>query len=58
MCAVEERLKCSEVEGVTDHVALGSENADISIDIAGYIPARLNPMVSRRMFVLPALVGS
>ena len=33
--AVGKRPKCSEVEGVTDHGALGSENADISNDKAG-----------------------
>ena len=32
---VGKRPKCSEVEGVTDHGALGSENADISNDKAG-----------------------
>ena len=34
-CAVGKRPKCSEVEGVTDHGALGSENADISNDKDG-----------------------
>ena len=29
---VGKRSKCSEVEGVTDHGAFGSENADISND--------------------------
>jgi hypothetical protein len=42
---------------VTDHGALGSENADISNDKAGLIPARLNPKDSWGRFVLPGLVG-
>ena len=32
---VGKRSKCSEVEGVTDHGAFGSENADISNDKDG-----------------------
>ena len=32
---VGKRPKCSEVEGATDHGALGSENADISNDKDG-----------------------
>ena len=55
--AVGKRPKCSEVEGVTDHGAFGSENADISNDKAGLIPARLNPKDSWGRFVLPGLVG-
>ena len=54
---VGKRSKDSEVEGVTDHGVLGSENADISNDKAGLIPARRNPKDSWGRFVLPGLVG-
>ena len=57
-CAVGKRPKCNEVEGVTDHGALGSENADISNDKAGEIPVRRKPEVSWAMLFIPGLVGS
>lgn len=56
--AVGKRSKCSEVEGATDHGALGSENADISNDKHGLIPCRRKDKVSWGRFVLPGLVGS
>ena len=37
---------------------LGSENADISNDKAGEIPARRKPKVSWAMLVIPGLVGT
>jgi hypothetical protein len=55
---VGKRSECCEVEGATDHGALGSENADISNDKAGQNPARLNPKVSWGRLVRPGLVGS
>jgi hypothetical protein len=42
---------------VTDHGALGSENADISNDKAGLNPARHKDKVSWGRFVLPGSVG-
>ena len=37
---------------------LGSENADISNDKAGEIPARRKPKVSWAMLVIPGLAGT
>jgi hypothetical protein len=43
---------------VTEHGALGSENADISNDKAGQNPARRKDKVSWARFVRPGSVGS
>ena len=42
----------------TDRGALGSEDADMSNDKAGEIPARRKPQVSRATFFVPGLVGT
>ena len=42
----------------TERGARTSENADISNDKAGEIPARRKPEVSWAMFVIPGLVGT
>ena len=43
---------------VTVRGAIGSENADISNDKAGEIPARRKPKVSWATFFVPGLVGT
>jgi hypothetical protein len=42
----------------TDPGALRSENADMSNDKAGEIPARRKSKVSRATFFVPGLVGT
>ena len=52
---------CGSVEAVAKAAISGvatRENADMSSDMAGEIPARRKPKVSWGRFVLPGLVGT